>query len=247
MDPHDAVAAGVDDPRVEGRRPATPLVERFWLARNERATAVERRSFFGGLFGGTGAVNTSAPSPNAEFDDRLIDLCEALYKLDEQASNRSWGGVAQQARVRTAATRLLDDLAQHTGGMTAFFASEVLSTLKEALRIVTHPGVRAAFGARTPQDVIAAVCRRVRQPPPGDLDLHVRRGESGMTILAWLADATQVLAGDQRPLLGIDHPVIAAAVSWLEVSLTLTEAETAGPPTSAASEEAHTTWAAVAG
>ena len=225
---------------------ATPLLERFWLARNERATTAERQSFFSGLFGGVTAT-TSDSAPHAEFEDRLIDLCEALYKLDEQASNTSWGGVAQQARVRTAAGRLLDELARHMGGMTAFFASEVLSTLKEALRIVTHADVRAAFRSRTPQDVIAAICRRVRQPAPGDLDLHARRGESGMTILAWLADATQLLAGEQRPLLGIDHPVIAAAVDWLEVSLTLTEADTAGPRASGDSEDARTTWAAFAG
>lgn len=225
---------------------ATPLIERFWLTRNERATTAERQSFFAGLFGGAG-LETTARAPNTDFEDRLIDLCEALYKLDELASNAQWGGVAQQARVRTAADRLLDDLARRASGMTAFFASEVLSTLKQALGIVTHARVRAAFGARLPQDVIAAVYRRVRRPPPGDLDLHARRGEAGMTILAWLADAAPMLSGDQRPLLGIDHPVIAAAVEWLEISLTLTEADAAGSRTSAASENAERTWTALAG
>jgi hypothetical protein len=43
-----------------------------------------------------------------------------------------------------------------------------------------------------------------------------------MTILAWLADAAALL-GDSRPLLAVDHPVIAAAVEWLELSLQLTE------------------------
>jgi hypothetical protein len=227
---------------------ATPLVERFWLARNERATTAERQSFFGGLFGGASVAEAAGPiAANVEFEDRLIDLCEALYKLDEQASNASWGGVAQQARVRTAAGRLLDEMARHVGGMTAFFASEVLSTLKAALRIVTHADVRAAFRARDAQGVIAAIHRRVRMAAPGDLDLHARRGEAGMTILAWLADAADVLGGNERPLLGIDHPVIAAAVEWLEVSLTLTEAEAAESRTPQGSEDAHTTWAALAG
>jgi hypothetical protein len=214
---------------------ATPLLERFWLSRNERATESERRSFFTNLFGGF-----------EQFEDRLIDLCEALYKLDEQASNPSWGGIAQQARVRSSAGRLLDDLAAHASGMTAFFASEVLSTLKDAMRIVTHKDVRAGFGVKGPQDVITAIFRRVRSAPPGDLDLHARRGEAGMTILAWLADAAPMIGSDKRPLLGIDHPVIAAAVDWLEVSLLLTEASAAGPRTTAESEDHQPTWAALA-
>jgi hypothetical protein len=227
---------------------ARPILERFWLSRNERATEAERRSFFANLFGGfVPEAATRAAIEAAQFEDRFIDLCEALYKLDEQASNPSWGGIAQQARVRNASTRLLDGLAQHASGMTAFFASEVLSTLKDAMRIVTHADVRAGFGVRGPQDVIAAIFRRVRSAPPGDLELHARRGEAGMTILAWLADAAPMLGNDKRPLLGIDHPVIAAAVDWLEVSLTLTEADAAGPRRAEGSEEAQPTWAALAG
>ena len=43
-----------------------------------------------------------------------------------------------------------------------------------------------------------------------------------MTVLAWLGDAAPLL-GSSGPLV-IDHPVIPAAVDWLEASLTLTEA-----------------------
>ena len=46
----------------------------------------------------------------------MIDLCEALYKLDELAQQCAWGGVAQQTRVRGAAGRLLDELARHMAG-----------------------------------------------------------------------------------------------------------------------------------
>lgn len=226
---------------------AAPLLERFWLSRNERATEAERRSFFSRLFGGGGAdVEPGTAAAAGLFEDRLIDLCEALYKLDERASNPSWGGIAQQARVRSAATRLLDDLGRHASGITAFFASEVLATLKDAMRIVTHADVRAGLGVRAPQEVIAAVFRRVRSSPPGDLDLHARRGEAGMTILAWLADAASMLGDDKRPLLGIDHPVIAAAVDWLEVSLTLTEADAPSPGSAGRAKEGRSAWAALA-
>lgn len=155
------------------------------------------------------------------FDDRLIDLCEALYKLDERP-NQQWGGVAQQARVRHAAQQLLDLLARAGSGLTAFLASELLGTVRDALALLNHPAIRAAFGAASVRDVIAALQRRLRRAPAGDFDLHVRRGHSGMTIVSWLAEAAPLLSAS-RPLVGVDHPVIAAAVDWLETSLTLME------------------------
>lgn len=195
---------------------ATPLLERFWLARNERATRRERETFFAALFAGP------SEDEGADFESLFVDLCEALYKLDEHATNSNWGGVAQQTRVRSAAGRLLDTLGRGTSGMAAFFATEVLDTLKSALQIVSHADVRRAFGVRGPEDVVGAVARQVRRPAPRSWGLHVRRGRAGMTILAWLADAAALL-DDSRPLLGIDHPVVAAAVEWLELSLQLTE------------------------
>jgi hypothetical protein len=204
---------------------AAPLLERFWLSRNERATRVEREAFLSSLFGGGSGRGGFA------FEDLFVDLCEALYKLDEQASNRDWGGVAQQTRVRTTAARLLDAVSRGTNGMTVFFATEVLDTLKAALQILTHKDVIHALGVRDVEDVAAAVALRVRRPAPGSWPLHLRRGRAGMTILAWLADAAALL-GDSRPLLAIDHPVIVAAVEWLELSLQLTESpeEAGGRP-----------------
>ena len=196
---------------------AAPLLERFWLSRNERATRAERETFLASLFG-----DGLARRGGAAFESLFVDLCEALYKLDEHASNSNWGGVAQQARVRTAAARLLDAVGRGTNGMTVFFATEVLDTLKAALQVLTHEDVRHALGVRDAEDVATVVAQRVRRPVPGSWPLHLQRGRAGMTILAWLADAAALL-GDSRPLLAVDHPVIAAAVEWLELSLQLTE------------------------
>jgi hypothetical protein len=175
----------------------------------------------------------------------MIDLCEALYKIDEQGAAVSWGGVAQQARVRTTAQRLLEVIERGTSGITVFLAGDILGTLKDALAILTHPAVLAAFGSRTLGQVVVSIHRRLRLPAVTGFDEHRRRGQSGMTIVSWLAEAVPVLYGT-RPVVGIDHPVVGAAVDWLEASLALTE-----PPAGAVSQPgspygAGSDWAALA-
>jgi hypothetical protein len=78
--------------------------------------------------------------------------------------------------------------------------------------------------------VVRALQRRLRRPASSDFDIHARRGQSGMTVLAWLAEAAPLLAARREPLVAIDHPVIPAAVEWLEASLTLSESQTSRPP-----------------
>jgi hypothetical protein len=221
---------------------AVPLMERFWEGRNDRASAAERTSVFGSLFAGP-------------FDDLLIDLCEALYKIDEQPTNASWGGVAQQARVRAASEQLLDQLAQHAGSLTVFLARDVLDTIRQSLAILKHQGVLTAFGARSVADAIAAIGRRLRRAGDGAFDQHARRGQAGMTVLAWLADAAPLLGNTGQPLVGVDHPVVAAAVDWLQTSLAITEAGAPSPspapaqsdPAAAPQPRRDDSWAALAG
>jgi hypothetical protein len=202
---------------------AAPLIQAFWQSRNERVSATERLGFFSGLFGTPSATDDSEHPRNAEFEDRMIDLCEALYRLDEQASSASWGGVAQQTRIRRAAQRLLDNVAQVSSGITVFLAQEILATMRQALAILNHPALKGAFGARTVWNVVEAINRRLRLPPQ-EHQLHVRRGQAGLTVLAWLAEAAPHVEGSNQPLVGLDHPVVAAAAEWLEVSLALGEA-----------------------
>jgi hypothetical protein len=201
---------------------AAPLLQAFWQERRSRASEEERRGFFSGLFGAPLGPDDAERPANIEFEDLMIDLCEALYKLDEQASNPSWGGVAQQARVRSAARRLVANLTRVSGGMTVFLAREILVTLRQAIAILAHPAIRAALGARTLWDAVDAIDRRLRRPPR-DNALYLRRARAGLTVLAWLADAAPALEGSSKPLVGLDHPVIEAAVDWLESSLSLGE------------------------
>jgi hypothetical protein len=114
--------------------------------------------------------------------------------------------------------------------MTVFLAQEILGTVRQALAILNHRAVVAAFGARSVSDVVGALHRRLRQPVSADFDVHARRGQAGMTVLAWLAEAAPLLAARREPLVAIDHPVIPAAVEWLEASLAVSESQTSRPP-----------------
>lgn len=120
--------------------------------------------------------------------------------------------------------------------------------MRAALAILGHPSVKAAFHARTPWEVVAVIETRAKEPPR-QYDLHVQRGQAGMTLLAWLADAVPILGTENKPIVGLDHPVIAAALEWLEASLALSEevAPTASVPAPVASNRVGSPWAALAG
>lgn len=188
---------------------AAPLVADFWRHRADRATAEERAQAFARLFGDG-------------FEDRMLDLCEALYKLDELATNPNYGGIAQQTRVRSAAATLMELLVNAGGGITVFLAQEIMDGVKKALAILGHPALKGAFGARDVWGAIAGIDRmtHARRPDPR---LFVRRGKAGMTVLSWLADAAPHLQSASTLLVGLDHPVIPAAVDWMEAALAIGE------------------------
>ena len=212
---------------------AAPLVAAFWRTRGERATADERGQAFDRLFGGG-------------FEDAMLDLCEALYKLDELATNTTYGGIAQQTRVRSTAVRLAEALGDAGGGITVFLAQEIMASLKESLAILGNADLRGAFGARDVWGTIAGIDRltRTRRPDPR---LYVRRGRAGVTVLAWLADATPHLENAAQLLVALDHPVIPAAIDWMEAALAIGETGDAPLATAAPSADRRPRWAALAG
>ena len=208
------------------------MVADFWHSRHDRATAEERGQAFARLFGGG-------------FEDLMLDLCEALYKLDELATNASYGGTAQQTRVRSSATRLLESLVDAGGGITVFLAQEIMASLKAALAILGHADLKAAFRARDVWDTIAGI-DRITKTHRIDPRLYVRRGRAGMTVLSWVADAAPHLENPSAPLVALDHPVIPMALDWMEAALAIGEAEGTVPraPASAGTPPSSS-WAAL--
>jgi len=221
---------------------AASEVAHFWQGRHTRATASERAALFSRLFGTDTGIAAADHPGNADFETGMIELTEALYKLDETASNAQWGGVAQQARVRSAAGQVVDGLVMAASGMTVFMAQDLIATVKAAFAIFRHDDLRLALGARDTWGAIARGLRMARLPEAHTV-LHAGRAGAGMTVLSWLADAAPHLGTSGAPLVMLDHPVIPAAISWLQLSLKIGEATAAPAPATA---PAGSPWAALA-
>jgi hypothetical protein len=202
---------------------AEPLLVDWWRRRHDRVSAAERHAFFSRLFGTASGPVAADADRNLQFEDRMLELCEALYKLDEIPTGDPYGGSMQQARVRKAARTLMQNLSEAGGGIMAFMAGEIIAALKQAFAIIVHPDLRGAFAARDVWGVVAGIARiaRVAFNPPAP---HVRRGKAGMTVIAWLAEVSDQLGGPDGGLVAIGHPVVGSAIDWIEATLDIGEA-----------------------
>lgn len=211
--------------------PVAEPLHTFWRARNERPGPTERAAFYGRLFGSSfGSVGADGIA-NREFETLMLELCEAMYRMDERQMVSSHLDTASNARIRSAARRLLGNLVRAGGGVTPFLAAELMTALKQALAILKHMHLRQVFAARDIWDVVTAIQRQARIRS-GDPRVFVERGRAGMTIIVWLAEAAQKLRQYGQPLIAPQDPIILSAVNWLQASLTVSEwqAQAAHPP-----------------
>lgn len=193
---------------------ATELVVAFWEARNERASEEERVALFGRLFGAPAGPVDAAGGLNELFEELLLDLCDTIVKAAEGQGT---------ARMRQAAERVAGNIAEVANDMVLMMARDIISSLSQAIAILNHPAVRAALTARTMWDAVSAIDRRLRRPVRPTLS-HLRRGRAGMVVLAWLADFVE---GADRGATRIDgdHPVLGAALDWVDETIALIRAE----------------------
>ena len=204
--------------------PAAFKLMDFWRHRQERFSPEERQHLYERLFG-------------SEFENLMISLCEALYKLDEGVIPQGVSNPLEQAKVRTMGEQLAEHLLNHTTGVSAFAATDILATTRKATEILKDPQVEHAFGARDVWMTVTAILHRYGGAEVDPVSFVVR-GKAGLTILSWLADAHAVINASTQPLVGLDNPVIAAAVDWLQSSLTIEQSKAAAP-TPPSSPPAH--------
>jgi hypothetical protein len=223
--------------------PVTGPLHQFWRDRHDRLDAAERTAFYGRLFGASYGVAPADGPINEAFEPLMLELCEALYRLDEQLSASVHGGTAGSTRVRAAARNLLANLVDAGGGATPFLAAELMATLNEALAILKHPHLRGLFASRDIWDVVAAVHRHARRRSD-DPRVFVRRGRAGMSVIVWLADAAEALRQYGKPLVRLDDPVVVSAVEWLQSSLAISELQArSGAPATPGPPEPASPWA----
>jgi hypothetical protein len=196
--------------------PASSKLMEFWRHRNERFSAEERRGLYARLF-------------DSDFDNLMISLCEALYKLDEGVVPKGASNPLEQAKVRSLGAELVEHLLERSKGETAFAASDILASTRAAAEILKDPHVEHAFGAHNVWMTVSSIMRRYGTPSQDPVQFVVR-GKAGMTILSWLADAHEVINNSTQPLVGLDNPVISAAVDWLQASLAIEQSKAAGMP-----------------
>ena len=203
--------------------PAATLLNAFWRARKDRFSQPERRAFFARLFGAnSGPSLADSAGRNTAFEMRMIDLTEALYKLDEHPGFGSGAGPYEATRLRTAASQLAANLIPRSGGMTSFAARDILATTQEALTILKQASVQQAVGARSVWGAVRNLTERYLNEQV-DISVHVTRGKSGVIVLAWLAEVLPQLHSYGGSFAPPDHPVIPAAAGWLQASLSLEE------------------------
>lgn len=205
---------------------AAQLIENFWQGRNDRFHEKERRALFVRLFGAEqpedAAYLPAKQGANASFESLMIDLTESLYKLDEQSLGGRYGNIHSQNRLAIAARMLAENLLHRGGGMTAFAAKEILTTIQDAVRILQQPPVQRAFGARSMWSAVRVISTRYLRLNP-EVSSLVTRGKSGLVILTWLAESLPHL-NLTHPLEAPDHSVVGAAIGWLQASLSIREA-----------------------
>jgi hypothetical protein len=153
--------------------------------------------------------------------------------LDEGVIQKGASNPLEQAKVRTLGEQLADYLLNHATGESAFAANDILAATRDATEILKDPRVEHAFGAQNIWMTVAAILKRYGAAA-ADSASFVVRGKAGLTILSWLADAHKVISVSAQPLVGLDNPVIAAAVDWLQSSLAIEQGK-AGIQTVAAS------------
>lgn len=202
--------------------PGGPVLIDAWRRRDRRFGPRERRAFFSRLFGDTSGPAMAGPGgANRAFEPLLIDLAEALYRLQPA----DWRfGRPPQAALAAAAGALAANLAPRAGGMTAYAAADMVASVQRAVDLFKVPAVQAAVGASSLWTAVRNVARTYLREDP-DIGNHLTRGKSGQLLLAWLADALPRLQEVSATLAEPGDPAVAAAAAWLQATLSLRERE----------------------
>jgi hypothetical protein len=203
---------------------AVPLITQFWQARHQRFTTAERQAIFAQLFGTqAGPTLGTSGGRNIAFAGLMMNLAAALYKVDSIAAvNAAFGSDTDRGNdiaIRIASRQLASNLISRSGGIATFAAQELVRSLSQALDILKQPSIQQAVQAKSVWTALRNISRYYLNED-ADVDSHVQRGHSGMQILAWLAEVLPHLEEHNAPIVTPDHPVISAAVNWLQFSLT---------------------------
>lgn len=204
---------------------ALNLLHRFWQTRRERFTATERQAVFARLFGNRPGSHLSGPGINGGsndgFEQLLLNLTEALHQMQPHPVFGTASGPHEHVRVRTAARLLAENLSSLGGGITPFASRDILATIRQSIDILKQRSVQQALGTRSVWSAVRRIAQRYLQQPV-DINNHVTRGKSGLTMLAWVAELVPQLESSNR--LVLPDGLVSAATAWLQSTFALAQA-----------------------
>ena len=209
-----------------------------------RMTEIERRNVYARTFGFPGGDPNALP--NREFSDLWLRFVSAVSEagrqvtLDRLLTSPRPGSVSQE-QVRKSGRDLAANLSLHTYGAGHVNATEITSTIGDAIQILSSQDLLDAFGAKD----IYSLMEQVSALELGGARNTTRYrtiAQAGAVIIAWLADHALLLAstgrsrvldmqsiqaGTGRPssVSALDHPsdadLVDACEQWLAVTGTV--------------------------
>jgi hypothetical protein len=204
------------------------IISQFWSERQTRMNLAERQALFARLFGSPTIATDMTSASNSNFDELMLDLCDAIIKALESGGTR---------KIQAAMERMAENIGGVASDALLIMAREILGSLSQSIAILNNENVRRMLLARSMWDAVSAIDRKLRRPPRGTLN-HLRRGRAGMAVLAWLADVTETSDLNFRSNTQIPEMISAAAVDWIDETVSLLRQEeanqspaTAAPPT----------------
>ena len=189
---------------------AARVLERFERLRRDHLNRQQRDSLYARLFGIGAAAGESGS--NNDFQRGLAALAQAVLR---QAEAPLYGGsvAMRDSAVRWAAKQLAANLASRPYGNAVAAGSRLQSYLREAIAVLTHPGLLSHFAVPGLWPLLS----RLFGAATPDQGRFVTRGQSGLQLLQQLAEWIPLL-NRPTPLPTASSAAQTAAAQWLLAS-----------------------------
>lgn len=191
-----------------GRGEAGNNLFKYWKETATRMSESERRNFYARSLGIPGGDDNGMP--NREFNDLFLRFVSAVSSfirqnsLDELLQAKIPGSISQQ-KIRKAARDLAMNLSLHGYGMAYFMATDLQKQIRDAIKVLSDPDIKNAYGARDMWQVIDQVAALELGGARNSVRYRTMAA-AGTIILAWLAKNSRELSRSSfGPILNVDE------------------------------------------
>lgn len=157
---------------------------------SERMNESERRDLYMRAFGAPGG-DPNTNMPNREFNELWLRFVSAVssyvrqFTVDNMLRSQAPGMVSQE-QVRKAGRDLAANLSLHGYGIAYFAATELQSTIREFIGVLSDQDIKGSFGARDMWQVVEQVSASYLGGPRNSVRYRTQ-AQSGAVIIRWLA------------------------------------------------------------